>query len=136
MLLPMPHNPYEVPRHRWFRFGLRSLLIGMALLCPMFAWVGYSLNWIRERRAILEGGGILTIRDQRVPRVDAPCGLWLFGEVGVVRMSYGPGLRIGPGALCQLFPEAKINGPNEPLVPILPDGVKVTIREQEEQPLD
>jgi hypothetical protein len=38
---------------RWLQFSLRILLLFMAFTCPVFAWVGYSLDWIKQRRLFL-----------------------------------------------------------------------------------
>ena len=46
-------GPIPAPNRRWFRFSLRTFLVGMVLLGGAFAWVGYHLNWIRERQAIV-----------------------------------------------------------------------------------
>ena len=46
------------PRRRWFRFSLRTLFVVVTVLG---CWLGYQLNWIRERHAVLArqspGGG-------------------------------------------------------------------------------
>ena len=43
---------YEVPRNRrYFQFSLRTLFALMTILC---VWLGYQLNWIRERHKALE----------------------------------------------------------------------------------
>ena len=75
----MPQNPPEPPRRRWLRFSLRTLFVLMLVASLPLAWMGYSLNWIRERheafgrnRAAVEDAGNVT----------APGGLWLFGEQG------------------------------------------------------
>lgn len=69
------------PRCRWYQFSLRTLLIVVTLLAPVFGWVGHSLSWIRQRqewRDIHRGDqGWETGTDIR-----APGGLWLFGEHG------------------------------------------------------
>jgi hypothetical protein len=37
-------------RRRWFRFSLRTLFVLFTLLSIPFCWIGYQLNWIRERQ--------------------------------------------------------------------------------------
>jgi hypothetical protein len=74
------------PRRRWFTFSLRTLLVVMTAFC---VWMGYHLNWIRQRHAFLsEQSAVLA------PHLDgltngeksgyclAPGCLWLFGENG------------------------------------------------------
>src|SRR5262245_5702551 len=76
---------------RRFRYSLRTLFVVVTLLC---VWLGYSLNWIRQRREFIAeqqardavitkwGGEIASPHPpgQAAPR--APAGLWLFGESG------------------------------------------------------
>jgi hypothetical protein len=35
---------------RWFAFRLRTLLVVVSVLALPLAWVGYSLEWIRQRQ--------------------------------------------------------------------------------------
>jgi hypothetical protein len=51
------------PRRRRFHFGLRSLLLLVALLAILFAWVGAKINHAREQREVVAairslGGGV------------------------------------------------------------------------------
>ena len=87
------------PSRRWFAFSLRTLFV----VVTMFAcWLGYELNWIRQRHEmlakreafILEGSTISTslaimkaqwAREGRGP-ASAPGLLWLFGEQGVTEL--------------------------------------------------
>ena len=86
------------------RFRLRTLLIVVALFSVPLAWVGYQLEWIRQRRAML---GI--VREVRMlPRMydpDAPRNLRIFGErgVGVIFCA-----EVERDAAQQLFPETTI----------------------------
>jgi hypothetical protein len=90
------------------RFYLRTLLIAVTLLCPVFAWVGYSLDWIRERhRALKEGGANAQYVRGEAPA--APGGLWLFGKEGITRVFYSDiGYEPGRTKLTRLFPEADV----------------------------
>jgi hypothetical protein len=70
----------EKPKHRWFqfRFSLRTLFV---LVTVVAIWFGWSLNWIRERRAFLRDGlGQAYLSYQDPP--PAPSFLWVFGEEG------------------------------------------------------
>lgn len=40
----------ERPRRRWWQFSLRTLLIFIAILCGLFAWVGAKLRSVQLRR--------------------------------------------------------------------------------------
>jgi hypothetical protein len=39
-----------IPRRRWYQFSLRTMFVLVTVACVVLAWVGYSLNWIRQRR--------------------------------------------------------------------------------------
>jgi hypothetical protein len=41
----------EKPRPTWFRFGLRTLLLVMTVLC---CYLGWEVNAVRQRRALME----------------------------------------------------------------------------------
>ena len=82
-----------VPKRRWFRFSLRTLFVIVTLVA---LWLGYELNWIRERRKFLNAPGVFestsidtlgpnfVIPPPLVPPPRAPGMLRLFGERGVV----------------------------------------------------
>jgi hypothetical protein len=36
-----------LPKRRWFAFSLRTLFVVVTLVA---CWLGYELNWIRQRR--------------------------------------------------------------------------------------
>jgi hypothetical protein len=37
------------PKHRWFRFSLRSLIVFVTILCVPLGWVSYHFNLVRQR---------------------------------------------------------------------------------------
>jgi hypothetical protein len=45
-------GPYHdlPPKRRWFRYSLRTLFVVVTVIG---CWLGYELNWIRERRAFI-----------------------------------------------------------------------------------
>ena len=53
---------------RWFRFGLRTLLIFLTVLC---VWLGFQVNAARRQhaavQAILQAGGTVAYDYQTVP---------------------------------------------------------------------
>jgi hypothetical protein len=55
------------PRRR-FRFSLRTMFVLVTALC---VWLGYQLNWIRQRRNVLGSGEVLVFdevdRESRLP---------------------------------------------------------------------
>jgi len=73
----------ESPKRRRLQFGLRSLLISMAVLAPGLAWLSYELNWVRQRHEALRSEDVSAgDGPHHKPGVDpaAPGVLWLFGE--------------------------------------------------------
>ena len=56
------------PKRLWFRFGLRTLLLAMTVLC---VWLGFKVNAARRQKeavdAILKAGGTVTFSYQCVP---------------------------------------------------------------------
>ena len=95
-------------RRRWFASSLRALFVGVTLAAVLLGWVGYSLNWIRERRAMLDQIG----PDPFGVTVKAPAGLWIFGEVGTdsIEEETTPEMvDVERRRLGRLFPEAKID---------------------------
>jgi hypothetical protein len=74
-------------KRRWFRFSLRTMFVLVTVGC---VWMAYHLNWIRQRREMMEwlelldrkhglvGAGTYNFRDD--PRPDLPFSLSVFGE--------------------------------------------------------
>lgn len=103
------------PKRRW-SYSLRTLFVVVTVFA---CWLGYELNWIRQRQQAREwlGGqtnswyapSLVGARSQ----ASAPWGLRLLGEQGVV----GIGLDVSPFAgpvpysraqLERIFPEARV----------------------------
>jgi hypothetical protein len=105
-------------RH-WFRFSLRALF----MLVTVFAcWLGYEMNWIRQRRAVINDPGVQNWRyfiavsfSRNPPRQErwkvysvAPWPLNWLGEPGYWAVGLAPGTSDGELARVQrLFPEAE-----------------------------
>jgi hypothetical protein len=62
------------PRRRWFSFSLRTMFVAVSLFCM---WLGYELNWIRERRAFLR----MNMQKDSLA-VPAPWSIRVLGERG------------------------------------------------------
>jgi len=105
----------EKPKRWRFRFKLRTLLIAMAILMLPMAWVGYSLNWIRQRQRFPNREFLDSIAQDRedivgIRRPVAPSWLWLFGEAGVDRIGImRPDSSLDIDYVRHLFPEATID---------------------------
>ena len=105
-----------MPKLRWFQFQLRTLLIGMTLLSLPCAWVGYSLNWIRQRHEALASRRVWDFSGSA--RTTAPGGLWLFDEPGVIGIFCVPeqtefAQRLFPEAAIQSFPNLGYDAPQQ-----------------------
>ena len=69
---------------RWLRFSLRTLFVLVTVVC---VWLGYQLNWIRERRKYLEEHpGVVREPSPQDNVATAPNLLWLLPESGVTRL--------------------------------------------------
>jgi hypothetical protein len=68
----------EKPRQRRFRFSVRTLFI---LVTIVAIWIGWSFNWIRQRREFVRPGNELGAAVS-TGEVRAPGMLWIFGEQG------------------------------------------------------
>jgi hypothetical protein len=73
-ILPMPTTPPA--RRRWYQFSLGTMLIVVTVVC---VWLGYELNWIGQRHAIIKDC-YSHVEDAGLRA--APGLLWLFGEPG------------------------------------------------------
>jgi hypothetical protein len=68
------------PKRRWFRFAfsLRTLFVVVTVIC---CWLGYELNWIRQRHeALAKCGFTIELPGASQEFLTAPGCLWLFGE--------------------------------------------------------
>jgi hypothetical protein len=70
---------------RWYQFSLRTMFVLTVVVSIPLAWVGYSLNWIRQRHKAFGGHGYAGIGTDpfKTPYTPAPAFLWVFGENGV-----------------------------------------------------
>src|SRR5690349_735410 len=53
----MEQNPQ--PRRRWYRFSLRTMLVMTTLACVLSGYLGWVMNWKRQRREFIARPGIL-----------------------------------------------------------------------------
>jgi hypothetical protein len=97
------------PKRRWYQFSLRTMFVLVFIVSIPMAWVGYSMNWIRERREWTNRHPFL-VGGMFPPRTEGPYGLWLFGEQAVDSVGCKPSEE---NEVRRLFPEARIH--------ILPD---------------
>lgn len=67
------------PKRRWFRFGLRTMFVVVTVFA---CWLGYQLNWIRQRHAFLARKDIIVQHSSAYYPYDAPTSLRVFGESG------------------------------------------------------
>jgi hypothetical protein len=102
---PQMNNPTPRTR-RGLRFSLRTMFVLATVAC---VWLGYHLNWMRERHAFLAS----LPKDWQPPpwhthNTPAPLGLWLLGETGITSMWIAKDedekIHLAP----KLFPEARV----------------------------
>jgi hypothetical protein len=92
---------------RWFAFRLRTLFVVVALISPLLAWAGYSLNWIRQRNTAILSGGLMW--NPCGPQVKPPLLLRPFGETAYGLLDWVDARRISRDEVATLFPEAMVN---------------------------
>jgi hypothetical protein len=115
------HIPIPTPKRRWFRFSLRTLFVVVTVIA---CWMGYQLNWIRQRHEFV-GQRLAPVGHSLYPRLvrtdgvaaEAPRTLRLFGERGYAHISidvFQAGLEHPPDdrrelkMARRLFPEAQL----------------------------
>lgn len=91
-------------------------------MVPVFAvlaWVGHSLNWIRERHHFL-ANAFMVYSEKNVKKLgvgqyiledqDPPFPLWLLGERGIAEFHFFPPNRVREiDEAKRLFPEARVD---------------------------
>jgi hypothetical protein len=87
----------STPKRRWFRFSLRTLFVAVTVFG---CWLGYQMNWIRQRHVVLKQQNVGKYFDtqgedplQAYPfpiavanPINAPWPLWMLGQRGVARI--------------------------------------------------
>jgi hypothetical protein len=107
------------PKRRWFRFSLRTLFVAVtALAC----WLGWQVNIVRQRRAILDTigraneGVKYNLRGGIFRRFDEPTvPIWRewLGDAPVLNIAlweYEPFAPSEIETIKKLFPEAHVTG--------------------------
>ena len=121
----------DTRKRRWLRFSLRTLFVLVTLFC---VWLGYSLNWIRQRRqelvwarshgqVFLDGisKNCYTPKGQAIELVDnpAPWQIRILGERGVwviyIQTPSKPDAEFVQHvqSIKRLFPEARVHKMNK-----------------------
>ena len=107
----MPDNPQQPPPRRWFQFRLRTLLIGVTVLCGVFAWWSRSQKWLEERHAATWNHPHVYVTPE-TKRITAPRLLWVFGEPGISELAVDERYPETRRQIEHLFPETTIkDGP-------------------------
>ena len=107
----------HAPNRRWFQWSLRTLFV---VVTVFGCWLGYEMNWIRQRHAALASGKASGDDPFGKPYTAEPPGLlWLFGEPGYPQLV----LRISPLADGQFEPIGADAAELERLKGIFPESV-------------
>lgn len=102
-------NQEPSPHRRWYQFNLRTMFVLTLLVSIPLAWVGYSLNWIMQRKAVFRSEQFgLVIYSPGNPPVSPPALLWMFGEDGKAIVSCDNDTPENLRDLQRLFPEAEV----------------------------
>lgn len=95
-------------RHRrCFRFSLRTLFVLVTLVA---VWLGWSLNWIRQRHAFLRDRRAFVFDTDPDAATPAPRFLWLFGEEGAEYVRLSSEDQLDYTRAKKLFPESIVVG--------------------------
>jgi len=77
---PDEPSPAKKPSRRRLQFSLRTLLFVVTLLCIAFAWVGWQVRIVQERKAklakLLSAGIVVTLDNVREFAKGGPHGVW------------------------------------------------------------
>ena len=81
-------SPMTAPKRRWFRFSLLTMLVVVTIFG---CWLGYQVNWIRQRRAIVaqfpKWQAYAGESTGPMQQPSASGSLWLLGERGYAAVS-------------------------------------------------
>ena len=91
-----------------FQFSLRMLFVAVAVVCIPLSWIGYHLNWIRQRHAFLAQYPTLPVSEDREARAKLPFGLDILDESPHM---YIEAPREHQKEAARLFPEALVIPP-------------------------
>jgi hypothetical protein len=95
----------DKPQRHWYQFSLRTMFVLTLVVSIPLAWVGYSLNWIRQRHEALAARRLYDFSGSAA--TTAPGGLWLFGERGVITIFCST--EENAELARRLFPESRIS---------------------------
>jgi len=92
----------EIRKRRRFQFKLRTLFVIVTLFA---VWLGWSLNWNRQRREFLRDRDAFRVGES----VRAPGLLWIFGEDGAENIWLVARKSSASDEARRLFPEATVS---------------------------
>ena len=100
-------------RRRWFRWSLGTMFVVVLVAGCLAGWLGYHLNWIRQRHEVVSRHSVHSELCE-VPPSDTPFALRMLGESSYSSISM---LDVGPTTIESqeverirgLFPEANVH---------------------------
>lgn len=109
-------------KRRWYQFSLRTMFVLTVVVSIPLAWVGYQLNWIRQRNDWRGSSGFACSPEP--PGSDnpatAPGYLWLFGEEGLGTIWCLPEER---EEVQRVFPEAYLKTRGSMPIKVMPHAL-------------
>ena len=101
-------------KRRWFSYSLRTMFVVLTVFC---VWLGYQVNWIRQRTNFIaeqtahyvqRGGDPSHWTNSARGTATAPGLLWLLGETGFEALQFDVAVEdFKPGRPFDSYPEIK-----------------------------
>jgi hypothetical protein len=107
-------RPKSTPRPRRFHFSLRTLFVVMTILAISLGYLGWAMNWKRQRHEFIATHNLRLIpEDESSRQANLHWSLRLLGERGYLAILFYDFSQEERKAGCRLFPEA-FEGRNYP----------------------
>jgi hypothetical protein len=103
----------SIAKRPWYQFSLRTMFVLVFVVSIPLAWVGYSLDWIKQRHEAIASHLVyqpymFSLKYLYQDRPMAPGWLWIFGEEGYDDL-WSDASPNDINRAARLFPEATIH---------------------------